>query len=221
MRLEHCRRWPGCPFPSRVKRELRRAGQLAVSLAPAVMLPLLGRLLGGRLSEMPAEPRPLTEVEQRLARRVHRAACQALAAAWREVCGREVSPQVGQPGGRPDGGLAVYRWQIALGPHEGSLVLELPWPLVRELECWPAPAEHSAGVDADFESERLLTVTLARATLSAEQWSRLRVGDLIVTGHPVDRPASVEIDGRAKYHARPGTLDGRKAVQVTGPVSPG
>ncbi|MFN7135068.1 MAG: FliM/FliN family flagellar motor switch protein [Myxococcales bacterium] len=105
----------------------------------------------------------------------------------------------------------------ALGESRDARALE---PLVRALERWPEPAERPARVEADLESERLLTVSLARATLSPEQWARLRVGDLIVTEHPVDQPASVELDGQALYHARPGTLDGRKAAQLTGPVGP-
>jgi flagellar motor switch protein FliM len=40
------------------------------------------------------------------------------------------------------------------------------------------------------------------------------VGDVIATGQRPDQPLQVEVDGQVRFLARPGSLNGKKAIQI-------
>jgi flagellar motor switch protein FliM len=63
-----------------------------------------------------------------------------------------------------------------------------------------------------------LVVSLAETHIASDDIRNLRTGDIITTEHHVRDPLSVCIDGVPKFRARPGALEGRKAVQIEGPI---
>ena len=60
-----------------------------------------------------------------------------------------------------------------------------------------------------------MRVTLAETQIAAGELADLRVGDIIATETAADSPAIVSIEGAAKFRAKPGTYQGRKAVRLT------
>ena len=47
-----------------------------------------------------------------------------------------------------------------------------------------------------------------------EQVRELQVGDVLTTDRSVDELLDVTVDGAAKFRARPGALDGHKAIRL-------
>ena len=60
-----------------------------------------------------------------------------------------------------------------------------------------------------------MKVTLAETQISAGELADLRVGDIIATETAAEGPAIVSIEGTAKFRAKPGVFQGRKAVRLT------
>jgi flagellar motor switch protein FliM len=60
-----------------------------------------------------------------------------------------------------------------------------------------------------------VVVDLAETHIATSDLLELQVGDIITTEKDVRQPMVVSIEGRPKFHADPGVLKGRKAVQVS------
>jgi flagellar motor switch protein FliM len=63
-----------------------------------------------------------------------------------------------------------------------------------------------------------VVVDLAETNISTSDLICLRVGDIIATEKDVERPLTVSVEGRPKFHAQPGLFKGHKAIQVVGPI---
>jgi flagellar motor switch protein FliM len=63
-----------------------------------------------------------------------------------------------------------------------------------------------------------VVVDLAETNISTSDLISLRVGDIIATEKDIGRPLIVSVEGRPKFHAKPGAFKGRKAIQVLGPI---
>lgn len=191
--------------------------ELLLQLPPGLLFPVVGRMLGGRLEE-PVTPRAMTEIEQRVARRAHQVLAQALAAAFGQVCQRDLSLTLVASGAAvepQDRPLIRCGLLLEIGPHSATLVWGLPVPLVRELEQGPAaPVVENSEATA---AEQILSVTLARVRISSDHLQTLAAGDILATDQTADVAATVEIDGTPRFTGQPGTIDGQKAVEITGP----
>jgi flagellar motor switch protein FliM len=55
---------------------------------------------------------------------------------------------------------------------------------------------------------------LAETTITTRDLLDLRVGDIITTDKDRRSPLEVNVQGLVKYHASPGALKGRKAIQI-------
>ena len=59
-----------------------------------------------------------------------------------------------------------------------------------------------------------LVVELADTTIATADLISLRVGDIIASEKDIHQPLVVSVEGRAKFHAKPGQYKGRKAIEV-------
>jgi flagellar motor switch protein FliM len=200
-------------------------GRLMLDLDPAILHPMLDRLLGGMVVDEPPPGRPLTEIELRLTSRVVRLFLDAFVAAWRQRIARnaadldisivrvESNPRLSRilPHGEP---LLVFGFEIVLGKVRGTM-------------RWCISPRWVAAQDDDHESVApsslrfplpcpsvSVDVTLAETPISGADLAGLRVGDIIVTETEMDSPATASIDGLGRFHAKPGVFQGRKAVRL-------
>jgi flagellar motor switch protein FliM len=70
------------------------------------------------------------------------------------------------------------------------------------------------------ETIATLIVKLAETTIKTSDIISLQVGDIIATEIPVDSPLEVAIGNTVKFRASPGSLKGRKAIQVQEIIEP-
>ena len=59
-----------------------------------------------------------------------------------------------------------------------------------------------------------VVVELAQTNIATSDLIGLRVGDIIASEKDIHLPLVVAVEGRAKFHARPGQYKGRKAIEV-------
>jgi flagellar motor switch protein FliM len=197
------------------------AEPLVLDIHPAILYPLIDRLLGGGREEPLMALRPLTQIELRLAARVTAAVLEAVGPLWEPLGGGP--PQVARVETSPDrsafgesaGNLLSVHYEVGLGPLRGSLQLAMPSALALRLDrqlsgtdpAAPSPSSGGGG-------PALVTVELTTARLRRAELRELRPGDIITTSKPAGEPLVVLVGGRPKFRAAAGSLRGRKAVRL-------
>ena len=214
-------------------------GHLILELAPAVVFPLVDRLLGGGKTAAgdPPPDRPLTDIEARLVSRMTKLATESLERAWATLAPLELSvvrtesnPQLVQvvP---PNEVVVLVAFELTLGEARGIMNLCVPFntlePVAAKLsgDAWSSYGKKStdprqtAVLEAGVSRARVpLGVTLAATTLSARDLADLAPGDVILTDADSRGGLELCVGGRPAFRCTPGALKGHKAVRVTGPV---
>jgi flagellar motor switch protein FliM len=189
--------------------------RLMLDFEPSIMFPMIDRLLGGGREDEPPISRPLSDIELRLAARIVRAILQEFARAWKGTL--DVTPELLQeenprwsrilPSDEP---VVVVGFEISIGDQRGMMRLCLPCRVVERMAQPSRPRRRSSLLEVE--------VALARSTIAAGDLKSLNVGDIMVTETSADSPAVVSIEGDAKFLAKPGVYQDRKAVRLTDPI---
>ena len=114
--------------------------------------------------------------------------------------------------------LCLIRFSLSFAPApiRGDLLLAIPGDFVAQVhqKSWSHNAfyGHDA-VDGDPGMVELVA-KLAEVEAPAEEVRQLQVGDVLTTDRGVDELLEVTVDGVAKFRARPGALDGHKAIRL-------
>jgi flagellar motor switch protein FliM len=195
--------------------------RLLLDIEPSILFPLVDRLLGGNGQDDPPLGRPLTEIELRLATRIIGLFLEELRRAWKDVCDLELDVLKVESDPRllrvlpSDEAVVQVGIELAAGQRRGMMRLGLP---CRTLERINGREGRPAGNDAAPDSTVEIGITLAETPIAADQLAGLHVGDIITTEMAADSPAIVSIQGRARFRAKPGLYQGRKAIRITEPI---
>jgi flagellar motor switch protein FliM len=179
-----------------------------------ILHPMIDRLLGGAIAEVPPSGRPMTEIEWNLSARIVRAfidECQntSQGAFDAKLCMHETA---GDP--RPmrilpdDEPVVVLTFELSLGGLHGRMRYCVPRRIFGLTN--PAPTQNTP-----TETSAVIQVTLAESPIDAQSLAGLRVGDIIATETPADSPVVVSIDGAKRFLGKPGVYQGQKAVRLT------
>jgi flagellar motor switch protein FliM len=185
-----------------------------VDVGGEIAHPVLEALLGGGGGRVAATDRPLTAVERRLLRRLPQAVGECLTAA---LVRAGVSVELSQPsvrsGAAPGGLAAVLTFRLSSRGADGAMRVALPAALVEAM--LPAGLAQR-GQWAAIE----LSAALPDTSLPASEAAALEVGDILTTDTPPDGEVTVRLAGVAKFTARLGACDGRRAITITRPLPP-
>jgi len=213
-------------------------GNLILDINPSVLYPIIDRLLGGGKETGASARRPLTEIELRLVSRITGLFLDELHKAWEnvldlklEVVRVESNPQLVQivP---PNEVVIVISFEIALGEVRGMMNLCIPFNSIERISSkltsnswvsygrYQATPESVSKITGQLDAARVrLAVELANTSITMRELIELRAGDIITTSHDIGRPLVVEIEGVAKFHAKPGVFKGQKAIQIAEPIA--
>jgi flagellar motor switch protein FliM len=209
-------------------------GHWILDLQPAILYPLIDRMLGVK-SPVEVEPqRPLSGIELRLASRLAALFMQDLQMAWSraipldlQIAYVESQPQELQC-------LTAYEpvlrigFEVAIGNHIGAVQWCIPTTSIARFE--PALGVAAMSVDTsaaqwDGTLDRLadpwnrneeveVVVTLARSTIESTALANLEVGDIISFETDIHELLEVEANQELRFRASPGAHQGRKAIQI-------
>jgi flagellar motor switch protein FliM len=206
------------------------AGLLLLDQRPAIVFPMLDRMLGGGREPAFVPARPLTEIELRLLARLNRVVMVELARAWRTWA--EIDPRIERVESRPAAARIVpgdefvtrVQWDVTLESYRSAWTLCLPSTAMNSL--WSKlPAAHSAGWQALTEADRAnaveMVAVLAETTISRDELANLCVGDIIATDQRIGTPISIMVDGEPRYTAQLGASSGHKAVRIESTIDRG
>lgn len=213
-------------------------GPIVINLNPAIVFPMIDRLLGGGLALSPVVPRrPLTEIELSLASRITDSAMESLRRAWAGICELALSVSLveSSPRNAPivsaDEVIVLVSFEISSGEVRGVANLCLP-------ECTISPVADKLGGRQSSAEARTpaalpqsakpeggalppgaqMVVYLASTRLTSTELAGLAVGDVIVTENRPNRPLEVHIDGQPKFEGFAGLARGHKAVRIGKPA---
>jgi flagellar motor switch protein FliM len=212
-------------------------GQLILDINLSLLFPIIDRLLGGGSDSTPPARRPLTEIELRLVSRITDLFCKEIKQAWESVLDLNLSvdhvesnPQLVQivP---PNEVVVLISFELTIGDARGMMNLCIPFNSIERISAqlssnsWVSYGKKSATPENIRRISSQLSgavvevvVDLAETNISTSDLIGLRVGDIIATEKDVERPLVVSVEGRPKFHAKPGAFKGRKAIQVIGPI---
>ncbi len=210
-------------------------GNWILDISPALLYPIIDRMLGGAASSESAMKRPLSEIEIRLTSRITSAFLRDLAIAWSnavslnvEVERIESNPQLVQivP---PNEVVILVSFELTMGKTRGMVNLCIPFNTIERIgskltnNSWigyassrSTPASQGQITNLIGESMTEVVVTLARSTLRATDLINLQVGDIVSTEKDIREPLEVEIQGVVKFSAKAGALKGLKAIELIG-----
>lgn len=209
-------------------------GHIILDLNPSIIYPIVDRLLGGGKQAAHDLPqRPLTEIELQLVSRITKQAIVALENSWANICQLklkvsqiESNPQLVQivP---PNEVIVLISFEVSMGEIRGIMNLCIPFntiePLAGKLSSnsWSAYTKKAADPRQMLNLETGVTkaavelvVTLAKAKLTAQEFSHLAVGDVILTENTPQTGAEVMVEGCPLFVAFPGVLKGHKAIRM-------
>jgi flagellar motor switch protein FliM len=129
--------------------------------------------------------------------------------------------------------VVLISFELTLGETRGMLNLCIPFNSIERVSNklqsnnWATYGGKSGGPEVRQKiGSRLdaavveLTATLAQTTITMKDLIELRVGDIIATEKDIHAPLVLSIQNVPKFHASPGKLKGKKAVEVLGPIDP-
>ncbi len=208
-------------------------GNLILDINPAILYPIIDRLLGGGREATPLARRPLTEIELRLVSRITGLFLDELRHAWENVLDLNLSvervesnPQLVQivP---PNEVVVLISFELTIGEVRGMVNLCIPYNSIERISgklsanSWVAYGRRQATPEnirqltqALRSSLVELRVRLAQTSITAGELVGLRVGDIITTEKDIHAAALVTVEGVPKFHARPGAYKGHKAICI-------
>ncbi len=212
-------------------------GQLILDINLSLLFPIIDRLLGGGSDPTPPARRPLTEIELRLVARITDLFCKEMKQAWENVMELDLSidhvesnPQLVQivP---PNEVVVLISFELTIGDARGMMNLCIPFNSIERISTrlsansWvtygkkTATPENIKRISSQLKDALVeVVVDLAETNISTSDLIGLRVGDIIATEKDVERPLTVSVEGRPKFHAQPGVFKGHKAIQLVGPI---
>lgn len=208
-------------------------GNIILELNPNIVFAIIDRLFGGLGS--PSKPRPLTDIEEAIVRRVVDKALENLKDAWKQVV--EIEPRMGTIETNPqftqivppNDMVVIVTLQAKIGQAEGLINLCIPYlvlePVMSKLTTtfWVASSisKQASSENMDALERKLkkalvpLTVELGSTTITVQELLDLAVGDVLQLETSVDSPLSLIIGKKEKFKCKPGISGNRIAIQVT------
>jgi flagellar motor switch protein FliM len=204
-----------------------------LDINPAILYPIIDRLLGGGREGSSIARRPLTEIERRIVSRITGLFLSELARAWEnviqldfEVIRVESNPQLVQivP---PNEVVVLVSFELSMGEHRGMMNLCIPYNSIEKVSSklsdnsWVSYGRHKPTPDTIERIGRSLRsslvevkIRLARTRITTKDLIGLRVGDIVTTEKDVHSPLVAYVEGVPKFHASPGAFKGRKAIRI-------
>lgn len=213
------------------------SGHRAVlSFAPALLMALIDRALGGKGLGVAEEGRALTQIEMGIVDKLASRVIANIEAAWEARAPIEISDLVLETSpefiqaAAPGEGVVVVA--IEANANRSTGLVQLCYPLSvlepllpKRVSHLPSRAKQTA-VQKTRQTQALgkvkipVVLQLAKGTLSLTEVARLREGDIVKLDTLKSEPAVVIIGDRPKFLGRPGLHHRQRAVQILGTIDP-
>lgn len=215
-------------------------GSGILEISPQLALIIVERLLGGSADIIP-KPRTVTQIEQTVVRGIIEHALSDLKNAWKSISDiafkyQRLEQEADFVQIAPSSEIVIV---ISFDVHVGSqtFLLNLCFPtfaleevlakLNRQLVTTTAGPQNSKklrenilAVNQQISTTYLPVIAeIAKTSLTVAELMELKEGDVIKTNKRVDQEIEIVISGKRKLAARPGVVEGKKAVRIIRPLT--
>lgn len=214
-------------------------GRLLLESGREIAFLLIDRMLGGAQKQVPVPDRALTEIEQRLFKRLVGQSLPLLEETWSNLLKTTFSvgeistnPQLVQIVA-PHETIVLVTFDITLDANSGSMGLVLPCSAIEPVMAQLATQNWFAAGPRVFDETQAVRMTralsgaaldmvadLAETSITVRELMDLQVGDVIKTDLPVDGEITLCVEGHAKFKGQPGRVRRNKAVHITRRMPP-
>jgi len=209
-------------------------GNGVIELSPAVVFPVVDRVLGGRGQALNS-PRELTEIENRIMYRIVLMMLDSLKRAWTQlidfrlsITNQESDPLIVQIVAGSEM-IILVGYEIHVGEITGSMNMCVPLIVLNPiLDKISQQAHFMRRMSPEMASQTRQVISqhvkmvdvraeaiLGNAVLPVQEMAHLQVGDVIQLDQDVKEPIRVEIEGIPRFKAKPGRCGELSAVQIT------
>ncbi len=209
-------------------------GNAVIELNPPLVFPIVDRVLGGKGQAL-ADARELTEIENRILRRIVFMILDCLKRSWEAliefkltVVAQESDPLIVQIVAGSEMVILVG-YEVHIGESVGSMNMCIPLlvlnPVLDQISQQTrymrrmSPDEALRNRELIYRTMRNALVpvdaVLGHAKLNLQDVARLQVGDIVQLDTAIEEPMTVEVGGIVRYQANPGRRGEQSAIQLS------
>ena len=213
-------------------------GRVVLEMGPAMVFPIVDRVLGGKGVTL-AQPRELTEIEERIVYRIVLMILDSWKRAWShlieldmKVVNQESDPLIVQIVAGSEMVILVG-YEIYIGEAVGSMNMCIPLilltPILDQISSQaayqrhmsPEVAELTRNVLTDYVCKANVAIEpiLGKTTISLKDLAQLQVGDVIGLNSKCDEPIDVNVGGIPRFTAKPGRRGEQSSIQIVSLVT--
>lgn len=208
-------------------------GTAVLELSPSVVFPIVDRVLGGKGRTL-AEPRELTEIEERIVQRLILIILNCLKRSWEQLIefdmrveAQESDPLIVQivPGSEM---VILVGYEVYLGEAVGSMNMCIPLVVLNPILDQISQQAHYVRRGTPEQARAIRAVitkavrrvhvpvdmVLGAAILPLGDVAKLQVGDIVQLDADAANPITVEVGGIKRFLAQPGRRGEQSAVQI-------
>lgn len=208
-------------------------GNAVIELSPSVVFPTVDRILGGK-GQMIAEPRELTEIENRIMHRIVLMILECLRRSWEQliefkmsIVSQESDPLIVQIVAGSDMVILVG-YEVHVGDAVGSMNMCIPLMFlnpvldqisqqtrfIRRMTARVAEMTRAKIFRTVKQAQVSLDAVLGFANLNIQDIAQLQVGDVIQLDSDTGEPIRVDVGGVERFRAIPGRRGEQSAIQL-------
>jgi flagellar motor switch protein FliM len=215
-------------------------GSGILEISPQLALTIVERLLGGT-ADVQAKSRTITPIEQAVVRGIIEHALSDLRNSWRSIAElnfiyQRLEMEADFVQVAPSSEIVVVvSFDVNIGAH--TYLMNLCFPtfaleevlarLNRQQVTTTAVKSSPQRIKENMEIMKLqmsttylpIVAELGKAAITVGELLSLKVGDVIKLSTKINEEIEVIISGKRKYGARPGSVDGKKALRITRTLS--
>ncbi len=206
-----------------------------LEISPQLALTIVERLLGGS-ADIVRKPRSITPIEQAVMRKIIDHAFGDLSSAWHSIADLQFAYQRLETESEfvqiaPSSEIVVLvSFDVNIGINQYLMNLCFPTFALEDVlarlnrqqvtsNISQTPQRVRENMDVmkrQIAQTRLPVVAeLGKAVITVQDLLGLKVGDVLKLDAKIDSEIELSIGQKRKYAARPGTLDGKKAIKIT------
>ena len=212
-------------------------GKVVLEINPAIVFPIIDKLLGGQAGPGSVPEREMTDIERKLFARITDRILGHLRETWNPIrkldfaiVQTESNPQL-LPIVAPNEVVVLISLEIRMGEASGMMNLCIPYPVIEPVmgafstvQSWYSQRrkgqevrEAEAYLQSSMKNAVLeATAYLADTELSVKELLELSPGQVLVTAKPVSGPLLLTVADKPKFLGHAGTFRGKRAFQIVG-----
>ncbi len=208
-------------------------GRAVLEISPSMVFPIVDRVLGGKGASL-AQPRELTEIEDRIVYRIVLMILDSWKRSWDQliefkmgVVNQESDPLIVQIVAGSEM-IILVGCEVYIGDAVGSMNLCVPLlvlnPILDQISQQANFQRKTTGEVAEITRASIehtvlrstveLEAILGEAKLPLNELARLQVGDVIPLNSRVSEPIRVKVGGITRYLAQPGRRREQSSIQL-------